>query len=137
VTVSAGVGAPRTVAALLAEARDRLDRVDPFEAWIAVTGGALLVDIRPELNQRLEGTIPGALVIERNVLEWRLDPASDARIPEAVSHDLAVVVFCNEGYTSSLAAAALQDLGLHRATDLVGGFRAWQAAGLPVTPPTG
>jgi rhodanese-related sulfurtransferase len=66
------------------------------------------------------------------VLEWRLDPESDARIPEADSHDVRVIVFCNEGYTSSLAAAALQELGLHRATDLVGGFRAWQAAGLPV-----
>ncbi|MDX6257785.1 MAG: hypothetical protein QOJ11_4119 [Frankiales bacterium] len=125
-------GGPRTIASVLADARSRLDRLDPFEAWAAFAGGALLVDIRPELNQRLEGTIPGALVIERNVLEWRLDPASDARIPEAVSHDVAVVVFCNEGYTSSLAAAALQDLGLHRATDLVGGFRAWQAAGLPI-----
>jgi rhodanese-related sulfurtransferase len=129
VTVTTG---PRTIAAVLAEARGRLDRLDPYEAWSAFVGGALLVDIRPEVNQRLEGTIPGALVIERNVLEWRLDPTSDARIAEAASHDVAVVVFCNEGYTSSLAAAALQDLGLHRATDLVGGFRAWRAAGLPV-----
>jgi rhodanese-related sulfurtransferase len=126
-----------TIADVLAEARQRLQRVDPLDAWVAVSQGALLVDIRPELNQRLEGTIPGALVIERNVLEWRLDPASDDRIAEAGSHDLPVVVFCNEGYTSSLAAAALQDLGLWRATDLVGGFRAWQAAGLPVDPPVG
>jgi rhodanese-related sulfurtransferase len=126
---------PRTIASVLEEARARLERVDPYEAWTAFAEGALLVDIRPELNQRLEGTIPGALVIERNVLEWRLDPASDARIPEAASHDIEVIVFCNEGYTSSLAAAALQDLGLHRATDLVGGFRAWQAAGLPVAQP--
>jgi rhodanese-related sulfurtransferase len=130
--VTVTTGSPRTIASVLADARSRLDRLDPYEAWTAFVGGALLVDIRPELNQRLEGTIPGALVIERNVLEWRLDPESDARIPEAVSHDLQVVVFCNEGYTSSLAAAALQELGLHRATDLVGGFRAWQAAGLPV-----
>jgi rhodanese-related sulfurtransferase len=136
-TATAGVGWPRTVASLLAEARERLQRVDPLDAWVAVTQGALLVDIRPDINQRLEGTIPGAQVIERNVLEWRLDPASDDRIAEATSHDLPVIVFCNEGYTSSLAAAALQDLGLHRATDLVGGFRAWQAAGLPVTEPTG
>lgn len=127
--------APRTIASVLADARERLQRLDPYEAWTAFVEGALLVDIRPEINQRLEGTIPGALVIERNVLEWRLDPASDARIAEAVSHDVQVVVFCNEGYTSSLAAAALQDLGLHRATDLVGGFRAWRAAGLPVVEP--
>lgn len=135
--MSVATGSRRTIASVLADARSRLDRLDPYEAWTAFVGGALLVDIRPELNQRLEGTIPGALVIERNVLEWRLDPASDARIPEAVSHDLQVVVVCNEGYTSSLAAAALHDLGLHRATDLVGGFRAWQAAGLPVTQPQG
>ncbi|BEP14520.1 rhodanese-like domain-containing protein [Acidothermaceae bacterium B102] len=126
-----------TIADVLAEARQRLQRVDPLDAWVAVSQGALLVDIRPELHQRLEGTIPGALVIERNVLEWRLDPASDDRIAEAGSHDLPIVVFCNEGYTSSLAAAALQDLGLWRATDLVGGFRAWQAAGLPIDPPVG
>ena len=128
---------PRTVNDLLAEARERLQRLEPIDAWIAVRQGVLLVDIRPELNQRLEGTIPGALVIERNVLEWRLDPTSDARVPEAVSHDLPIVVFCNEGYTSSLAAAALQDIGLYRATDLVGGFRAWQAAGLPTVTPAG
>ena len=122
-----------TIAAVLAEARQRLQRLDPLDAWVAMTQGALLVDIRPELNQRLEGRIPGALVIERNVLEWRLDPTSDARIGQAGAYDLPVVVVCNEGYTSSLAAASLQDLGLWRATDLVGGFRAWQAAGLPVT----
>ena len=126
----------RSIAEVLAEARDRLLRLDPYDAHLAVERGALLVDIRPEINQRLEGTIPGALVIERNVLEWRLDPASDARVPQA-SYDLPVIVFCNEGYTSSLAAASLQDLGIFRATDLVGGFRAWQAAGLPTGAPTG
>ena len=126
----------RTIADVLAEARARLLRLDPYDAFLALERGALLVDIRPEVNQRLEGAIPGALVIERNVLEWRLDPTSDARIPQAV-YDVPVIVFCNEGYTSSLAAASLQDLGLWRATDLVGGFRAWQAAGLPITPPTG
>ena len=93
--------------------------------------GALLVDIRPEWQRRAEGGIPDALVIERNHLEWRLDPTSGARIEEATDHDVAVVVVCSEGYTSSLAAASLQDLGLHRATDLVGGFHAWWAAGLP------
>ena len=73
-------------------------------------------------------------MIERNHLEWRLDPASDARVDEAVDHDVAWVVLCSEGYTSSLAAAALQDLGIHRATDVVGGYRAWEAAGLPTAP---
>ena len=95
--------------------------------------GALLVDIRPQWQRDTEGAIPGALLIERNHLEWRLDPSSGARIPEAVDHDVAVVVVCSEGYTSSLAAASLQDLGLHRATDLVGGFQAWKAARLPTS----
>jgi rhodanese-related sulfurtransferase len=93
--------------------------------------GALLVDTRPEWQRREDGEIPGALVIERNHIEWRLDPTSDARIPEAVDHDVEVIVVCSEGYASSLAAASLQDLGLHRATDLIGGFRAWREAGLP------
>lgn len=117
---------------LLGAARARLRRVGPEEAADAVARrGAVLVDTRPDWQRRDEGEIPGALVIERNHLEWRLDPACDARIPEAVDHDVEVIVFCSEGYSSSLAAASLQDLGLHRATDLVGGFRAWQAAGLP------
>ncbi len=77
--------------------------------------------------------MPGALIVERNVLEWRLDPASDARLPEATGHDLRVIVLCSEGYTSSLAAASLHDLGLTRATDVVGGFQAWRAMGLPTT----
>ena len=85
----------------------------------------------PAAQRAAEGEIPGALLVERNVLEWRLDPASAARIPQA-RYDLRVIVVCSEGYTSSLAAAALQDLGLNDATDLAGGFRAWQAAGLPV-----
>jgi rhodanese-related sulfurtransferase len=116
---------------LLAAARSRLTRLDPREAAAAVERGALLVDTRPEWQRREEGEIPGALLIERNHLEWRLDPASDARIPEAVDHDIEIVVFCSEGYSSSLAAASLQDLGLHRATDLAGGFNAWRDAGLP------
>ena len=91
----------------------------------------MLVDIRPAAQRAAEGEIPGALIVERNVLEWRFDPASGARLPQA-SYDLEVIVVCSEGYTSSLAAAALQDLGVRRATDLDGGFRAWQAAGLPV-----
>jgi rhodanese-related sulfurtransferase len=121
-----------TIDQMLAAARARLRRLGPEETADAVTGGALLVDIRPGWQRHQEGEIPGALLIERNHLEWRLDPTSGARIPEAVDHDVAVVIVCSEGYTSSLAAASLQDLGLHRATDLVGGFHAWKAAGLPV-----
>ncbi len=120
-----------TVNQLLAQARSRLVRLGPTEAAEAVAAGALLVDIRPAAQRRAEGEIPGALVIERNVLEWRLDPASDARIPEADGYDRQVIVMCSEGYTSSLAAASLNDLGLYRATDLAGGFKAWEAAGLP------
>jgi rhodanese-related sulfurtransferase len=122
----------RSIDDVLREARARLHRLDPGDSHRAVRAGAVLVDIRPQLNRETEGEIPGALLIERNVLEWRLDPASDARLPMA-AYDLHVIVFCNEGYTSSLAAAALRDLGIHRATDLIGGYRAWRAAGLPTT----
>jgi rhodanese-related sulfurtransferase len=117
---------------LLAAARARLDRPDPERAAEMVARGAVLVDTRPGWQRAQEGDLPGALVIERNHLEWRLDPTSTARIPEAVDHDVTWIVFCSEGYSSSLAAASLQDLGLHNATDLDGGFRAWKAAGLPV-----
>jgi rhodanese-related sulfurtransferase len=116
---------------MLTAARSRLTRLEPREAYEAVRAGAVLVDIRPAIYRAGEGTIPGALVIERNDLEWRLDPASSARLPEA-AYDLQVILVCNEGYASSLAAAALQELGLARATDMIGGFRAWQAARLPV-----
>lgn len=119
---------------MLADARARLHRLTPAEAADAVSAGAVLVDIRPAAQRAAEGEIPGALVIERNVLEWRFDPAGDARLPQA-SYDLQVVVFCSQGYTSSLAAAALHDLGVRRATDLDGGFEAWRDAGLPVTRP--
>lgn len=122
----------RTVDEVLAEARTVLKRLDPHEAHAAASDGALLVDIRPAAQRAAEGEIPGALIVERNVLEWRFDPASDARLPVA-SYDLQVIVVCSEGYTSSLAAAALQELGVHRSTDLAGGFRAWEAAGLPVS----
>ncbi|HEU5416918.1 MAG TPA: rhodanese-like domain-containing protein [Streptosporangiaceae bacterium] len=121
-----------TIDQMLASARGRLARVGPEQAWREFAAGAVLVDIRPQAQRAAEGEIPGAIIIERNVLEWRFDPASAARLPEA-SYDLRVIVFCSEGYTSSLAAVALQDLGLHRATDLDGGFRAWERAGLPVT----
>jgi rhodanese-related sulfurtransferase len=126
------VAARRSIDDTLAAARARLDRLTALEAYESVRHGAVLVDIRPESDRRTEGEILGAVVIERNVLEWRLDPTSDTRLPIA-DYDLPVVVFCNEGYTSSLAAAALQDLGMHRATDIIGGFRAWRCAGLPVT----
>ncbi|MFZ3597397.1 rhodanese-like domain-containing protein [Streptomyces sp. BH104] len=118
----------------LERVRSGLDRVEARDAFDAASHGeALLVDIRyAELRER-DGLIPGALVVERNELEWRLDPRGSHRAPEATGHDLRVVVVCNEGYASSLAAASLHQLGLHRATDLVGGFQAWRAAGLPVT----
>jgi rhodanese-related sulfurtransferase len=118
----------RSIDEVLADARARLERLDPPAAAEAVASGALLVDIRPAAQRAEEGEVPGATVIERNVLEWRLDPSSDGRRPDA-SYDLPVVVLCSEGYTSSLAAASLRDLGLD-ATDVVGGFRAWRGAGL-------
>jgi len=123
-----------TIDAILNEARHRLERLEPGDAQVAAAAGALLVDIRPDINRRTEGEIPGAIAIDRNVLEWRLDPGSDARIPQA-SYDAWIVLFCNEGYASSLAAASLQELGLMMATDIIGGYRAWRALGLPVTPP--
>jgi rhodanese-related sulfurtransferase len=122
----------RTINEILAAARARLDRVDAPAAHRAQRDGAVLVDIRPAAQRLASGQIPGAIVVERNVLEWRFDPASDARLPIADRYDLPVIVYCEEGYTSSLAAAALQDLGLFRATDLIGGIAAWRAAGLPV-----
>ena len=121
-----------TIDEILAAARSRLTRLSPGQAQQAVAHGAVLVDIRPAAQRLAEGEIPGAMIVERNVLEWRFDPASTARLPDA-SYDLYVIVFCSEGYTSSLAAASLQDLGVWRAADLDGGFRAWRAAGLPVT----
>lgn len=118
---------------LLDRARARLRRVGPEEAADEIAEGeALLVDIRPAAQRAREGAFPNALVIERNVLEWRLDPLSDARIPEATGPDVRWIVACSEGYTSSLAAASLLDVGLSRATDLEGGFQAWLRAGLPV-----
>jgi len=117
---------------LLADARAEMKRLDPESAHRAVDAGATLVDIRPIEQRREEGEIPGAVVIGRNVLEWRLDPRSDARIVELAHYDSLIIVFCSEGYASSLAADSLRHLGLKRATDLEGGFRAWKAAGLPV-----
>jgi rhodanese-related sulfurtransferase len=119
---------------ILRTARSRLSRLSPAATARAMRRGAVLVDIRPVAQRARYGEIPGAIVIERNVLEWRLDPRSDARLSFA-SYDLEVIVTCQEGYTSSLAAASLHDVGLHRATDLEGGFAAWQAAGLPTLSP--
>ena len=124
---------PLSVVDLLASARAGLLRLDPHRAQRAWQAGAVLVDIRPAAQRAEEGEVPGAMLVERNVLEWRFDPASDARLPLA-SYDLHVIVLCSEGYTSSLAAYALRQLGLRRATDLAGGFRAWRDAGLPVVP---
>ncbi|GAA2131200.1 rhodanese-like domain-containing protein [Actinomadura napierensis] len=124
---------PRTIDEILAAARERLERLDPGAAHAAARDGAVLVDIRPAAQRAAEGEVPGALIVERNVLEWRFDPRSRARLPQATGHDVRVIVFCSEGYTSSLAAASLHDLGLVRATDVVGGFKAWRAAGLPAT----
>jgi rhodanese-related sulfurtransferase len=106
----------------LQRTRSRLRRLSAAAVPDAVARGAILVDIRPAAQRAAEGTVPAALVIERNVLEWRCDPTSEARLPQAVDDDVEWVVICSQGYTSSLAAAALQDLGLHRATDVVGGF---------------
>ncbi|MFE7659707.1 rhodanese-like domain-containing protein [Streptomyces celluloflavus] len=119
---------------LLERARRELDRLDAREAAAAQKAGGLLVDIRYAALRERDGTIPGSLIVERNELEWRLDPTGDHRAPEATHHGLPVVVVCNEGYASSLAAVSLRHLGLTRATDLIGGFQAWRAAGLPVVP---
>jgi rhodanese-related sulfurtransferase/mannose-6-phosphate isomerase-like protein (cupin superfamily) len=122
---------------MLSAARSRLRRLSPDEAHEEmVKTGASLVDIRSEGQRASEGSIAGALIVERNVLEWRFDPASSARLPVATDHDIQVIVFCSEGYTSSLAAAVLQDIGLIRATDIIGGFQAWRAMGLPIISPS-
>jgi len=118
-------GSRRTVDELLADARTRLDRVQPDELAAAQAAGALVVDTRPGEERARDGALPGAIVIDRNVLEWRLDPASPHRISEVTDHDCWIILVCNEGYSSSLAAATLQELGLHRATDLVGGYQQW------------
>ncbi|MEJ7583819.1 MAG: rhodanese-like domain-containing protein [Acidimicrobiales bacterium] len=119
---------PRTVDDLLAEARATLPpRPTADELDGLLSGDALVVDIRPIGIRTAEGALPGALVVDRNVLEWRLDPASPHRLPEVTDHHQTVVVVCNDGYASSLAASSLQRLGLHRATDLEGGYRAWAA----------
>lgn len=123
----------QSVEELLAQARAELDRVDPHGAARLQADGGLVVDIRPVANRAEEGEIPGSVPVERIVLEWRLDPNGAHRIP-GFDADTPVVVVCNEGYASSLAARDLRRLGLNNATDLVGGFRGWVRAGLPVSP---
>jgi rhodanese-related sulfurtransferase len=120
------------VDAMLAAARDGLRRLDPVQAAKAAEAGALLVDIRYAALRDRDGLIPGALVVERNELEWRLDPTCPHRLPQATGPDLPIVVLCDEGYASSLAARSLEALGLTNVADLRGGFQAWRAAGLPV-----
>jgi rhodanese-related sulfurtransferase len=125
-----GPGAAPTIDAYLAEVRSTYERLEPLAAAVAVEHGALLIDIRP-LPQRIhEGTVPGTIDIERNVLEWRLAPSSAHRIAEMTDPRLTVIIMCSEGYASSFAAATLRTLGVD-ATDLTGGFHAWKAAGLP------
>ncbi len=124
-----------TIDQLLAEARDGLDRLGPNEAFAAMEDGAVLIDIRSDSQIARDGVVPGAVEIGRNVLEWRLDPDSAHRHPQAPGLEERVILMCNEGYQSSLAAATLQRLGFSRATDLEDGFAGWRAAGLPVEPP--
>lgn len=115
----------RSIDELLAEARALLDRVEPASLAVEVDAGAIIVDIRPVEQRTRDGELPAAIVIDRNVLEWRLDPVCPHHIIQVDSYDTRIVIVCNEGYQSSLAAAALRQLGLHRATDLIGGFQAW------------
>jgi rhodanese-related sulfurtransferase len=124
-----------TIEELLDAARQRLQRVTPEEAAAAVRDqDALLIDIRAESQRAEDGTVPEAHYVPRNVLEWRLDPACEHRDPELANYERPVILMCNEGYQSSLAAATLKDLGIERATDMIGGFQAWLDAGLPAEP---
>jgi rhodanese-related sulfurtransferase len=116
-----------TIDELVARARARLDRVAPDGLAAEAEAGALVVDTRPADQRARDGLLPGAVIVDRNVLEWRLDPASPDRLSQVTGYDQRIILVCNEGYSSSLAAATLQDLGLSRATDLVGGYQAWRA----------
>lgn len=117
----------RTIEELLVDARAHLDRVEPAQLENERASGALVIDVRPVEQRSRDGALPGAIVIDRNVLEWRLDPSCEHHIAEVADHDVRIVIVCNEGYQSSLAAAELRVLGIHRATDLIGGFQAWHA----------
>jgi rhodanese-related sulfurtransferase len=122
----------RSIDELLAEVRARIDRYDPVEAAERVAAGALLVDTRSAALRAEQGAVPGAVVVERNVLEWRLDPRSEWRLPEITGPDVEILVICAQGYSSSLVADTLRTLGHPRSADVVGGVEAWIAAGLPV-----
>src|SRR5690242_3485314 len=121
-----------TIDRALDRARRRITRIEPQQAAAEQAGGALLVDTRTEAQRRRDGSIPGAMVIDRTVLEWRLDPTSPERIAQADSHKARVILMCDEGFSSSLAAASLRSIGLANVSDVIGGFQAWKAAGLPV-----
>jgi rhodanese-related sulfurtransferase len=122
-----------TVEDLLLEARRGLQRLNPTQVNAAVSAGAVLIDIRSELQRARDGIVPGSRFLPRNVLEWRLDPTYEHRDPEAARRDALLVLMCDEGFQSSLAAATLSRFGL-RVTDMIGGFQAWRSAGLPVEP---
>jgi rhodanese-related sulfurtransferase len=127
----------RGISQILSDTRSKLQRVTPAQALaemqdLDAPAPVVLVDIRPESQRKEEGHVEGALVIERNVLEWRFDPRSDTRLPIADRYDLRIILFCQEGYTSSLAAGVLHEIGLLNSTDIVGGFAAWRQAGLPL-----
>jgi len=132
--VTARPDGARSIGEVLAAARARLARLSPAEAFGEFCAGATLIDIRPAAQRAAAGEIPGSVVVERNHLEWRFDPASEARLPWVTGYELRPIVICAEGYTSSLAAAALRDLGLD-ATDVIGGYAAWEFAGLPTARP--
>ena len=129
--------ARRPIAEILADARSSYERIDPRAAAQAVEDGALLVDIRPQGLRERDGELPGAVIVDRNQLEWRLDPTSSHHLTvvDDDTYERTVVLVCDEGFASSLAAASLQAIGLRGATDLEGGFQAWRAAGLPVSEP--
>ena len=125
---------PITVDELLADARRSLRRLTPEETKAEMANGLTLVDIRSDAQRAEDGLIPGAVYVPRNVLEWRLDPASSDRDPQLGHEGARIAVICNQGYQSSLAAATVASFGLREATDVIGGFQAWRAAGLPVEP---
>ena len=125
---------PPTLETHLEELRSQYERLSPEAAAAEIERGAILVDIRPHAQRVAEGEVPGALIVERNVLEWRFAPSSDHRLPDVDPTRDTVIIMCSAGYTSSLAAVSLRTVGVTRATDLDGGFQAWAAAGLPTAP---
>jgi rhodanese-related sulfurtransferase len=130
--VMSEISARRTLFELVEQAAARIDRLEPAEAFAAQKGGAVIVDIRSDTARERDGIVPGSLHVPRTVLEWRLDPESEWRSPHAPELGERVVVLCDHGFSSVLAAATLVELGFTRAGDVVGGFAAWREAGLPV-----